>query len=162
MWHEARAQSPTAERSGITGGLGLGIGSLEIGNEGNSTLNYDLHFGGYINNQWALQVEVWGGVHNDGDFRISNFNRGISALYWMRDRKVWWKAMLGASTLTTSVADTDIAEFAGVAVAGAGGWVFYERGDYHVDTQFRLTVEGFEDARDNALAFAFGIGVSYF
>ena len=80
----------------------------------------------------------------------------------MRDRDIWWKAMLGASTIKTSVADIQLTDFAGAALAGSGGWVFYERGHYHVDAQARLSVEAFKDSRENAVAIAFGVGISYF
>lgn len=70
--------------------------------------------------------------------------------------------MLGASSLETTFEDVTFADFKGIAIGGAAGWMFWERGDYHVDAQFRLTIEGFEDSRDNAVAFALGIGVAYF
>ena len=161
-WAQPAPETTVVERSGITAGIGLGFGSLELGNESNGTLNYELQFGGYLNNQWALQLEVWGGAHDDGEFHISNLNRGLSAQYWMADRNVWWKVIVGASTVTTSFADTVLADFAGAAVGGGCGWMFYQRGSYRADARFGLTIEGFKDTDDNAVAFALGIGLSYF
>lgn len=161
-WAQPATPNEAPDRFGVTGGLGLGVGSLEIGEESHGTWNYNLHFGGYVTNQWALQVELWGGSHSDEGFQISNHNRGISALYWMRDRNVWWKALFGASSLETRFDGITFSNFQGVAIGGAGGWMFWERGDYHVDAQIRLSIEGFEKSRDNAVAFALAIGVSYF
>ncbi len=157
---EAEAQE--VQRSGVTGGLSLGVGSLGLGNESHRTFDYAASFGGYINNQWALAVELWGGFHDDSDFHLTHHNRGISGQYWMRERRVWLKAMIGASSVKSSFGDTTFADFVGVAFAGAGGWQFFERGDYHVDAQLRITVEGFEDTSENATALSLGIGVSYF
>jgi hypothetical protein len=96
------------------------------------------------------------------EFHLSHHNRGLSAQYWLQERNVWLKAMLGASSMTSSFGDTTFADFVGLAFAGAGGWMFYERGDYHVDAQLRVSVEGFEGTSENATAISLGIGVSYF
>lgn len=160
----AWAQQGPAEtqRSGVTGAFGVGVGSLGVGSESHGTFDYAASFGGYINNQWALAVELWGGFHSDDAFRLSHHNRGLSAQYWLRERKVWLKALVGAASMKSSFDDTTFADFVGVAFSGAGGWVFYERGDYHVDAQLRISVEGFEDTTENATAISFGVGVSYF
>ncbi len=161
-WGQIDSNTEATHRDGVAGGVGFGLGSLEIGGESHGTLNYALQFGGYITDRWALQIELWGGIHNDDSFHIGNHNRGISAQYWLQDRKVWGKALLGASGLETTFDDITFADFNGVALGGAAGWMFYERASFHGDAQFRMTLEGFENSRDNAIAIAIGVGVSYF
>ncbi len=160
--HAQEVRQSKAQRSGITGGLSVGVGSLGLGNDSHGTFDYAASFGGYLTPQWALAVEFWGGLHSNDEFHLSHHNRGLSAQYWMQERNIWLKGMLGTASMTSSFGDTTFADFVGVAFAGACGWMFYERGDYHADVQLRISVEGFEGTSENATAISLAVGVAYF
>lgn len=158
---ESQAPSRAAERSGLMGGVALGIGTVGAGDDSDGTLNYTLSFGGYLTSSLALLVEFAGARAQDGDFRIDHSKQGVAALYWL-DRRVWSKASVSSASYTTYVDDFMLSDFRGIAALAGLGWVFYSRGDFHLDARASLTIEAYKDARDKVTSTALQLGVQYF
>jgi hypothetical protein len=153
--------APARERSGLLGGLALGFGSLGAGGDANGTLNYTVSFGGYLSSRLALLVDLWGGRHTEDEFRISNINKGAGVLYWLTD-DFWCKGRLGLADYETSVDGGVLSQFRGAAFGVGLGWAFYSRGPFHVDARVSITVETYENTRNNVTASALQIGLQYF
>src|SRR5690606_16463897 len=131
------------------------------GNDSDGTLNYTLSFGGYLTSSLALLVELGGARAQDGDFRIDHNKQGVAALYWLNQS--WWsKGSVSSASYTTYVDDFMLSDFRGIAIGAGLGWVFYSRGDFHLDARASLSIEAYRDARDKVTSSALQLGVQYF
>lgn len=142
-------------------GLSLGFGSIAVSEESQGTLNYQVQFGGFLSHQWALAVEFWGGSGSESGLDLSNKNAGVSMQYWV-GKSFWVRGAMGSASLTASIGDSLVDEFSGAAIAGGLGWEFYEHADYHFNASFGVTIEGYEDTRENVTATALQVGMQYY
>ncbi len=156
------AAPPDEERrEGFLLGGSLGFGSLDAEGQSNSTTNYHVELGGFLNPEWAVAVAFWGGIHNANFVSISNNNAGLTGQYWIRDT-FWLKGLLGKADLTVAYDGVRVRDFAGMAIGGMAGWDFYQRGSYYVQASLGFTVEGYEDAAENVTATAIQLGIQYY
>jgi hypothetical protein len=139
----------------------MGFGSINVSEESHGGFNYELQFGGFLSNQWALAVELWGAGHSDEAYGLDNSNAGIIVQYWLSD-SFWLKGGVGSATLDESIDDEIIRTYEGAAIAAGLGWDFYQRGDYHFNANFLMSIEGYEETRNNVTVSALQIGMQYY
>lgn len=149
-------------REGFLLGLDFGFGSLNYGSQSDSTVNYLVELGGFISPNWALSVGFWGGSSNEEFSSVSNSNAGVMAQYYF-SKAFWAKGRLGSANITfASDAASESIKFEGIATGGMVGWDFYNHAAYHAHVSFGLSLQGYENSRDNVTATAITIGLQYF
>lgn len=94
----SRSGADDRVRSGVTFGVGLGLGHLSCAGDGcdgvNEAAGIDLHVGGMVNPSLALMVDVWGIAHRDDRVTLSQTIITGAVRFWPAPR-LWLSGGIG-------------------------------------------------------------------
>jgi hypothetical protein len=131
-------------RNGLVVGFGLGLGGISASgcDPGycGGALSGELHIGGMVTEQLALEGEVWGngrGIDNS-DGAVTHSFWTAAAQFWVVD-PLWLKAGLGISHVQTSSASLGVlTDETNLGLVLAGGAEVYRAGNFALDIQLRF------------------------
>lgn len=163
-----------AVRTGLTFGVGLGVGGMEsedgpiecVDCDDSAAGSFDLHVGWMVSPRLALNFEVWGtaqALDAAADVSLVQVLVLGSAQYWVTPR-VWVKGGLGTAHLSESYADSDEPNEldTGAAVMVAAGLELISRPHFALDLQLRAGSGTYEALDERISQGSLQLGVSWY
>jgi hypothetical protein len=158
---------PTAYRSGVVAGLGVGVGALNAdacGSDCGGGLSLEGHLGGMIDPRMALMFDAWAIFHSNPEFN-STTTSGIytGALQFWLAPIVWLKGGLGVGNTHIDEPGVRLGSATAFAMMGAAGVELVHTGFFALDLQGRVGHTFFSNADGGPVTdVAFMVGVNWY
>jgi hypothetical protein len=158
---------PTAYRSGLVAGVGVGVGALDAtdcGGDCGGGLSLEGHIGGMLDPRVALLFDAWAIFHSNPDVS-STTTSGIytGALQFWLTPIVWLKGGAGVGNTHISVPEGTLGSATAFALMGAGGVELVHSGYFGLDMQGRVGHTFFSNAEGGPVTdFAFMVGFNWY
>jgi hypothetical protein len=154
-------------RSGLVGGVGLGLGGISASNCGDVcglAGALELHLGGMITPRLSIGGDLWFDFHSipNSDASTTHSLYTVALQYWATER-LWLKGGIGGANMNISsdYANVTYGDENGLGLMAAGGLEFLQIGNFALDGQLRLGRGVFSQGGD-VFVWALMIGANWY